>query len=80
MVQDGINYYTIIKTKLNLGQGQLKWVPSVNPKVRENRVLVNAVFVNRTVTMDPVKSKELIFDCQNVSVNDGVNLNIILFF
>lgn len=70
MVQDGINYYTIIKTKLNLGQAQLKWVPSVNPKVKENRVLVNAVFVNRRVKMDPVKSKGLIFDCQNVSVND----------
>lgn len=41
LVQDGINYYTVIKSKLNLSQGQIK-VPSVNPKVKENRVLVNA--------------------------------------
>lgn len=69
LVQDDINYYTVIKTKLNLGQAQLK-VPSVNPKVKENRLLVNAVFHNCIVTMDPVNSKGLIFDCQNVSVND----------
>jgi len=69
MVEDGINYYTIIKSKLNLGQGQLK-VPTVNPKVKENRVLVNAVLHNCNVSMDPVNSKGLIFDCVNVSVND----------
>lgn len=69
MVQDGINYYTIIKAQLNLGQPQLK-VPTVNPKVKENRVLVNAVLHNCNVSMDPVKSKGLIFDCVNVSVND----------
>lgn len=69
LVEDGINYYTVIKSKLNLGQGQFK-VPSVNPIVKENRVLVNAVLHNCVVTLDPVKSKGLIFDCVNVSVND----------
>lgn len=69
MVQDGINYYTIIKAQLNLGQPQLK-VPTVNPKVKENRVLVNAVFLKCDVSFDPVKAKGLIFDCKNVSVND----------
>lgn len=69
LVQDGINYYTVIKSKLNLGQPQLR-VPTQNPKVKENRVLVNAVFVTRNVKFDPVMSKGLIFDCQNVSVND----------
>jgi phage terminase large subunit len=69
LVEDGINYYTVIKSKLRLGQAQLK-VPSFNPRVRENRVLVNAVLHNCNVKMDPVNSKGLIFDCQNVSVND----------
>lgn len=69
LVQDDINYYTVIKSKLRLGQPQLK-TPSINPKVKENRMLVNAVLHNCIVTMDPVKSKELIFDCVNVSVND----------
>lgn len=69
LVQDGINYYTVIKSKLNLSSGQIK-VPSVNPKVKENRVLVNAVFHTMNVALDPVKCKGLIYDCENVSVND----------
>lgn len=69
LVQDGINYYTVIKSKLDLAQSQIK-VPSVNPKVKENRVLVNAVFYQLPVAIDPVKGKALIYDCQNVSVND----------
>jgi phage terminase large subunit len=69
LVQDDINYYTVIKAQLNLAQPQLK-VPSVNPKVRENRLLVNAVFHNCVVKLDPARAKGLIFDCGNVSVND----------
>lgn len=69
LVEDGINYYTVIKSKLNLSAGQIK-VPSVNPKVKENRVLVNAVFHMLNVILDPVKCKGLIYDCENVSVND----------
>jgi PBSX family phage terminase large subunit len=69
LVQDDINYYTVIKAQLNLAQPQLK-VPSINPKVRENRLLVNAVFHNCVVKLDPARAKGLIFDCGNVSVND----------
>ncbi len=69
LVQDGINYYTVIKSKLKLSSGQLK-VPSINPKVKENRVLVNAVFHNIPTAFDPVNCKHLIFDCENVSVNE----------
>jgi PBSX family phage terminase large subunit len=69
LVQDGINYYTVIKSKLDLSSTQIK-VPSVNPKVKDNRVLVNAVFYQLPVAIDPVKGKALIFDCENVSVND----------
>jgi hypothetical protein len=69
LVQDGINYYTVIKTKLGLSAGQLK-VPTVNPPITENRVLVNAVFHKCDVALDPFRCKHLIFDCQNVSTND----------
>lgn len=69
LVQDGINYYTVIKSKLGLSAGQLK-VPTVNPPIEENRVLVNAVFHKCDVELDPYNCKHLIFDCQNVSVND----------
>lgn len=69
LVQDGINYYTVIKSKLNLSNGQLK-VPQVNPIVKENRVLVNAVLHMMEVHLDPEGCKGLIYDCENVSVND----------
>lgn len=69
LVQDGINYYTVIKNKLNLSAGQLK-TPTINPKVSENRVLVNAAFKELTVEIDPVNAKELTFDLENVGVND----------
>lgn len=67
LVQDAINYYTVIKSKLNLGQGQLK-VPESNPIVKESQVLTNAVFVMQKVVIDPDKCKGLIFDLENVRV------------
>lgn len=69
LVQDGINYYTVIKSKLNLNKGQIK-VPSVNPIIKENRVLVNAAFFNKKVILDKDNCKDLIYDCENVSVNE----------
>lgn len=65
LVQDNINYYTVIKKKLNLSIGQIK-VPSVNPPIEENQVLVNAVLALCKVTFDKDKAKALIFDCENV--------------
>lgn len=69
LVQDGINYYTVIQRELDLYTAQLQ-VPSVNPPIQENRVLVNSVFVKCDVAFDPEGAKDLIFDCQNVSVNE----------
>lgn len=69
LVQDGINYYTVIKSKLDLSINQIR-VPTINPKVKENRVLVNAVFSMTNILLDAVKCKGLIFDLENVSVND----------
>lgn len=65
LVQDNINYYTVIKNKLKLSIGQLK-VPAVNPPIEENQVLVNAVLAILKVTFDKDKAKALIFDCENV--------------
>lgn len=67
LVQDDLNFYTVIKQKLNLGAGQLK-VPSVNPPLKENQVLVNAVLALVAVKISPVKAKHLIFDLENVRV------------
>ncbi|MBA3830094.1 MAG: hypothetical protein H0X33_14225 [Taibaiella sp.] len=69
LVQDGINYYTVIKTRLRLSNTQLK-VPTINPRIEENRVLVNSVFHDANIILDPVKCKHLAFDCENVGMNE----------
>lgn len=67
LVLDAINYYTVIKSKLNLGPSQIK-VPTVNPLLKESQVLTNAVFAMCNVVIDPIKCKGLIFDLENVRV------------
>jgi phage terminase, large subunit, PBSX family len=67
MVEDGLNYYKIIKAKMRLSKGQFK-VPTVNPKIKENQVLVNAVLALLDCVFDEVKAKGLIFDCENVGM------------
>lgn len=70
LVQDGINYYTVIKSRLRLSNGQLR-VPTVNPRVKDNRVLVNVAFHSADIKADPIMCKDLIFDWQNVSVSEA---------
>lgn len=67
LVKDNINYYTVIKAKLDLTFSQIK-VPTVNPTLEENRVLVNYVLKNLKVTIDPDKAKALIYDLTHVRV------------
>ena len=67
LVQDNINYYKIIKQKLRLSDGQIK-VPTINPPVKENQVLVNAVLSQVNCKFDPVECRPLIFDFENVKV------------
>lgn len=74
MMQDNINYYTIIRQKLHLSSGQLR-VPTVNPKLKENRVLVNSVLHNMNVQLDPVNCKHLIFDLVHARVLPDGNLD-----
>lgn len=67
LVQDNINYYTVIKAKLRLGHAQLK-LPSVNPPLKENRVLVNSALHNLDISIDPVNAKGLVFDLEHAQV------------
>lgn len=69
LVQDDINYYTVIKEKLGLGSAQIV-VPTVNPVVKENRLLVNAAFTLADIVADEENCKGLIYDWMFVSVND----------
>lgn len=67
LVKDNLNYYTVIKTKLGLGQGQFK-VPTINPTLEENRVLVNSILHNKNVVLDRERCKGLIFDLEHAQV------------
>jgi PBSX family phage terminase large subunit len=67
LVKDNVNYYTVIKNELDLSSAQFK-VPSVNPPIVENRMLVNTAFHKADILLDEYKCRHLIFDCENVSV------------
>lgn len=69
LTKDTANYYTIIQKNLPISKFK---VPTVNPKMEQNQVLVNAIFEHWKVQMDPDKAQSLIFDCKFVSVdNEG---------
>ena len=65
MVRDNMNYYTVIMNSLNVGMGQVR-VPSVNPRLEDNQVLVNSLFSNYGVTIDKKNAEGLIFDLKYV--------------
>lgn len=67
LVRDNMNYYTVIKAKLNLGMAQIK-VHTINPTLAENRVLVNYVLYNLNVRLDKEKCKGLISDLKDARV------------
>lgn len=67
MVADNLNYYKIIATQLNLNMRQFQ-VPTINPKIAENRVLVNSLLSRGNVRLHKHKTKALQFDLENVSV------------
>lgn len=65
LVQDNINYYTVIREKLNVLSGQMR-VPKINPTMEDNQVLVNSILSHYPVIMDEENAKPLIYDCGNV--------------
>jgi hypothetical protein len=71
LVQDNLNYYTVIKQQLALGDMQLR-VPSVNPKLEENQVLFNSLLSHYKWKIDPDNAEALIFDLKYVkTLPDG---------
>ena len=51
ITQGNINYYTVIRQKLNLSHGQLK-VPTVNPAISDSRVLFNSILQKFNYVVD----------------------------
>lgn len=72
LVRDNLNFYKVIKTKLLLSDGQIK-VPSVNPRIEENQVLVNSILANGDLVISGGgKCDHLIYDLHNVKTSpDG---------
>jgi phage terminase large subunit len=68
MVRDSINYYKIIIQLLNISRNQVK-VPTVNPRIEQNRTLLNSVLQRGNVIISP-DCKGLIFDLKYVQVDD----------
>lgn len=69
ITRDTTNYYTVIKQVINPAKFN---VPTSNPKLEQNQVLVNAILENKKVVMDVDKASDLIFDCKFVAVdNEG---------
>lgn len=64
LYEEEVTNYTVIKSKFGLTDGQLKIEP--NPKLEDNRTLVNMVFHRYKVQVCPVKAKPFIFDAENV--------------
>lgn len=64
LVKDNLNYYMVIKQKLDLSPTQLK-VTTKNPTLEENRVLVNYALHNLQITLDKDNCKGLIYDLEN---------------
>jgi hypothetical protein len=71
LVQDNLNYYTVIRQKFGLSMNQML-VPTVNPSLEENRMLVNSLLARGIIELDPDGTKGLQFDLENVAVlSDG---------
>ncbi len=71
MVKDNMTYYRIIQGQLAINPTQFR-LPSVNPRLEDNQVLVNSLLSNYPVRISPEKGKALIWDLQNCSLNaDG---------
>lgn len=69
MVKDNLNYYKVIQVKLNLAIHQFK-VPTVNPKIEDNQVLVNSLLANYNVEIHEEKASGLHFDLANVKISE----------
>ena len=71
LAQGNINYYSVIKQKLSLADGQMRQ-PSANPAVKDSRVLVNSLLQNHALIIDP-SCIHLIEDLKYVEVKEDTN-------
>lgn len=71
LVKDNLTYYRAIQQNLKIGLGQFR-LPAANPKLEDNRILVNSLLSRYKVQIHPIKGQPLIFDLMNCGLNaDG---------
>lgn len=64
-----LNYYSVIKYEMKLGEGQFKQ-GNVNPSIADTRVLLNSMLQNYNIVIDPENCKYLIRDLKYVEVDE----------
>ncbi len=69
MTRGSKNYYKIIKTELGLNSSRFK-IPSVNPSVKNSRVLTNSLLAKHPALLIDERCKYLIEDIRNVKVDE----------
>jgi hypothetical protein len=65
MTRGAVNYYTIIRDELQLPKTAFK-VPSVNPSIKNSRVLLNSILEKHPDIVIDTSCQWLIHDLQNV--------------
>lgn len=73
LTKGNLNYYHVIKQKLNLTDGQLQ-VPTFNPSIGDSRVLCNSLLQNYPLFIHP-QCTYLIEDLKYVEVKDDGDIN-----
>lgn len=69
MTRGATNFYQIIKQELDLSKNQIR-VPSINPSLKNSRVLTNSILQNHGKIFVDASCQYLIDDLESVEVND----------
>lgn len=70
MTRGSKNFYFIIKTELGLNQNRFK-IPSVNPSIKNSRVLTNSILAKHPALLIDERCKYLIEDIENMTVDEN---------
>lgn len=69
LVRGNVNYWKVIKSEMGVSDNQIK-TPSVNPSVKDTRVLVNSMFQNYNIIVDEDNCPDLIQDFKYVECDE----------
>lgn len=69
LVRGNINYWKVIKSEMGVSDNQIK-TPSVNPSVKDTRVLMNSMFQNYNIVVDEENCPDLIQDFKYVECDE----------